>query len=263
MLGPGGVPHEKVDPTIVEALTQCMAEPEDENDQIEKHQDDEDTMWFGLDRDDGGEPILAEYRRYAAIMMQYPNTAAEPRYPGLISFIGQTGTSILCFVADANSKRPCPGAGKSSLIKLLIDLKRKDREIDDKLMSAPVIGRAACELPTSADVHLYVDPASRYNNRPLLYADCEGLEGGERDPVATNVAKTQPSRPFSNASSVTTPAPMLRKLARGTKRWIQWAKRGNDNYEQASKRGFAVAEMYPRIFYAFSDVIVFVLNNPK
>jgi hypothetical protein len=99
-LGPAGVPHEKVDPKIVEELTQCMAEPEDESQQDKLHQEDEDTTWFGLERDAGGEPILAEYRRYAAIMAQSSEDYDGLRYPALVSFIGQTGTHTTMDTTD-------------------------------------------------------------------------------------------------------------------------------------------------------------------
>jgi hypothetical protein len=52
-------------------------------------------------------------------------------------------------------------------------------------------------------------------------------------------------------------------LARGTKRALKWARRDHPDYENTSKRGYAVQQMYPRIFYAFSDVIVFVLTNAR
>jgi hypothetical protein len=91
-LGPDGIPHERVSPDIHEQVIQCTAEPVDELDQERQHQGDEDTKWFGLDRDAGGDPILAEYRRYAAIMMESSQCAEGPRFPNLVSFIGQTGT---------------------------------------------------------------------------------------------------------------------------------------------------------------------------
>lgn len=50
--------------------------------------------------------------------------------------------------------------------------------------------------PTSGDVHLYADPDTAYCPQPLLYADCEGLNGGEKAPQATmfrrNQDKSQP-----------------------------------------------------------------------
>lgn len=33
--------------------------------------------------------------------------------------------------------------------------------------------------------------------------------------------------------------------------------------KEKSKREFAVTELYPKVLYTFSDVVVFVLRNPK
>lgn len=85
------MPHERVDPAIVASVTINTAAPEDEHDQIAQHRQDEDTTWLGLDQDSGGEPVLAEYRRYAALMMQNRPDSQTVRYPALVSFIGQTG----------------------------------------------------------------------------------------------------------------------------------------------------------------------------
>lgn len=38
--------------------------------------------------------------------------------------------------------------------------------------------------PTSSDVHLYADPKTLHTEQPILFADCEGLDGGNREPVA-------------------------------------------------------------------------------
>ncbi|KAI9158039.1 Calcium-independent phospholipase A2-gamma [Paramyrothecium foliicola] len=245
-LGPGGIPHEKVDPEIVESVNECMAEPEDENDEKQQHEDDQDTTWFGLDRDMGGEPVLSEYRRYAAIMMDGASETTSARYPGLVSFVGQTG------------------AGKSTLIRLLIDPKRSNN--GQIPLAAPVLGRSDCELPTSADVHLYADPKTFSGAQPILFADCEGFDGGERDPIAA-----ASSRNIEASSLKRKPVPtggangnsVFRRVIPGTKRILRWARRDAPNHEKTAKRQYAIAEMYPRIFYAFSDVIVFVLNNPK
>jgi hypothetical protein len=92
--GPGGIPHQRVDPKIKEKMVESMAEPADQGDERRQHQEDEDTTWFALDKDDGGEPILAEYRRYASIMMDCVEGAIGPRYPRLVSFIGETGLLV-------------------------------------------------------------------------------------------------------------------------------------------------------------------------
>jgi hypothetical protein len=107
-----------------------------------------------------------------------------------------------------------------------------------------------------------MDPESALSQRPILYADCEGFEGGERDPVAASAVAASDSN-VGNASSIPSGTNPLRSLARSMERKIKWASRDSKNHERTSKRGFAVSEMYPRIFYAFSDVIVFVLENHK
>lgn len=91
--GPGGIPHQRVDPTIKEKMIESMAEPADQQDETRQHRDDEDTTWFALDKDEGGEPILSEYRRYASVMMDCAQSMEGPQCPRLVSFIGETGES--------------------------------------------------------------------------------------------------------------------------------------------------------------------------
>lgn len=153
------------------------------------------------------------------------------------------------------------------MIKLLIDPAGNAGPNQASQMAVPVVGRGVSEMPTSADVHLYADPKTCSSTRPILYADCEGFEGGTRDPVASDAVTKEPKRPKQDVSQSQATAGAsknaMRSLARGTKRALKWAQRNNPDYEKTSKRSYAVSEMYPRIFYAFSDVIVFVLTNPK
>lgn len=51
--------------------------------------------------------------------------------------------------------------------------------------------------------------------------------------------------------------------ARGKRRILKWAQRSAVDSEETGKRTFAVKQMYPQVFYAFSDVVVFVLTQPK
>ncbi len=78
------------------------------------------------------------------------------------------------------------GAGKSSLMKMLVSLKEQRLSFNSALpFRSPVVGSVKNDKsPTSGDVHLYVDPETAYGPLPLLYADCEGLEGGETPPRA-------------------------------------------------------------------------------
>ena len=100
--------------------------------------------------------------------------------------------------------------------------------------------------PTSADVHLYADRSAFSSVRPLLYADCEGMEAGEAIPRA------MPKRRPRGAA-----------LPGGKRREIEWAKTTDPAKAYLRRRSYAVEQLYPRILYAFSDVIVFVLRNVK
>jgi len=115
-------------------------------------------------------------------------------------------------------------------------------------------------MPTSGDVHLYSDPATCLGPLPLLYADCEGLEGGENTPLGARHRDTDSPVTQKRAESYTDSHVRKKrhKIIRGSPRDIAWA-----NSPEKQKRQYAVTELYPRLLYTFSDVIVFVLRNPK
>jgi hypothetical protein len=146
------------------------------------------------------------------------------------------------------------GAGKSTLIKLIIDLNTNSSES----FATPIVGSAKRQdVPTSGDVHLYVDAKSRSSVTPILYADCEGLDGGEREPISARYKKH--SRRFvdtGNTSSLERKS--ARKIRYTSERVIAWA-----TTSQTRSREFAVTHLYPRLLLTFSDVVVFVLRNPR
>jgi len=115
---------------------------------------------------------------------------------------------------------------------------------------SPVVGAARNDnLPTSGDVHLYADPSTIGGQFPMLYADCEGLDGGEQAPLANQALKNSGPRPLEETK---------RLVIGGAKRVIEWARD-----DVTSGREYAVKHLYPPLPYTFSDFIVFVLRNPK
>ncbi|KAL8723905.1 MAG: hypothetical protein Q9181_007090 [Wetmoreana brouardii] len=207
------------------------------------HQKDEDRTWFGILREDSGFPSFQDYGRYASLMAESSrspvsqsdqwNGTRDSRYPSLVSFVGQTG------------------AGKSTVIKLVIDLLSSQEET-----ATPVIGSTGENVPTSGDVHLYPDPQTFESDTPILYADCEGLEGGEREPIATRFRKNGVK--ISKVGRVGSFEKRMQRVPHTSARSLTWA----DTSAKRS-REFAVTHLYPRLLYTFSDVVVFVLKNPR
>ncbi|KAK8217520.1 hypothetical protein M8818_001278 [Zalaria obscura] len=109
-------------------------------------------------------------------------------------------------------------AGKSTLVNLLIRYQEGRLGIrGDGQFLTPVIGsKINGKLPTSVDVHLYADPASYRSDLPILYADSEGLQSGEKTPVGARLGSR------SHSSAVPS-----RHSYRRKKRPISWA--DNDN----------------------------------
>ena len=121
----------------------------------------------------------------------------------------------------------------------------------------PVVGSIKNqEVPTSGDVHLYADPKTFEQVNPILYADCEGLDGGEREPIS---AKFRDKNKVSDAGRAS-----MEQNATETQpyseREITWADAANP---RKRSREFAVKELYPRLLYTFSDVVVFVLKEAR
>lgn len=241
-LGPDGLPHEKADPIIVNRLKETFTPTDDPQTQEEMHLRDEDTTWFGIARDSTNVPVFQDFGRYATLLTNSA-TGESLRYPLLVSFIGQTG------------------AGKSTIVKMLIEQQRGHGKASAHLFPAPIPGSARNEsVPTSGDVHLYADPDTATTSFPMLYADCEGLEGGENVPIAVRHRDIDHHPPPTTKYGLVGDTRDVKKRwkFRGSQREIVWA-----TTPETQKRQYAVTELYPRLLYTFSDVIVFVLQNSK
>ncbi|KAI9778775.1 MAG: hypothetical protein M1839_007865 [Geoglossum umbratile] len=235
-VGLDGLPHEKTDPDIVKSLKAILEPPDNSEELRDLHRKDATSTWFGVVRSESQHPVkgnpLPEFKdfgRYAALMAESRPPSGDARYPQLVSFIGQTS------------------AGKSTLVKMLISHGARKIGTHASEYPSPVVGAARDDkLPTSGDVHLYGDPATLNTQFPMLYADCEGLDGGEQKPLAAQAL----NQPGSEGT--------MKSVLGGAKRILEWA-----NSDVTSGREYAVKHLYPRLLYTFSDVIVFVLRNAK
>jgi len=247
-----GQPHEKTDSRLHHRLREILNPPVNEDELEQLHAADLETTWFGklasfkstlevkalarenlqlttwsaagISKDRSHRPCLLDGGRYGSLIAQCPFQDG-PKCPQFVSFIGQTN------------------AGKSTLIKMLIDHAEAQSNLASPTSYAsPVVGsRIHSSLPTSADVHLYADPNTYSGSRPLFYADAEGLDAGE-EPIGA------PSRRKSK----------VRRSRTGGKHILEWARTAEQR-----ERPYIVSELYPRLLYTFSDVVVFVLRNEK
>lgn len=135
---------------------------------------------------------------------------------------------------------------------MLVSLKeRKLKFSTNSPFKSPVVGSVRNDKsPTSGDVHLYADPATAFTQLPILYADCEGLEGGEVPPVASQLQERRHK---------ISPSQVRQRLFSSKPRKLDVA---NQNPE-ANRREWAVKNLYPRLLYTFSDAVVFVLRNTR
>jgi len=150
-------------------------------------------------------------------------------------------------------------------------------DADRAKFPSPVTSSNNDRVPTTGDVHLYADPDSLHSKAPLLYADCEGLDGGEAIPrglrhrakereepppvsmlVAAGQSRSSRSTSSNRSSMFVESRKKLKRSRHGSERDIAWA-----ITPETKKREYAVTQLYPRLLYTFSDVVVFVLRNPR
>lgn len=94
------------------------------------------------------------------------------------------------------------------------------------------------------------------------------MRGGERQPIAASIisgaARTRQGTVPASSRDERDDYGRIHKLYQGTKqRFIEWINSGAQADEKQVRREYVVSEMYPRILYAFSDVVVFVLRNAR
>jgi hypothetical protein len=97
---------------------------------------------------------------------------------------------------------------------------------------------------------------------PVMYADCEGLEGSEAVPGGARFKQKDgvsvPNALHPNPSHNFQFHKKLRRKAGNPQRDLTWAVDS-----ETKRREFAVTHLYPRLLYTFSDTVVYVLKNSK
>lgn len=119
------------------------------------------------------------------------------------------------------------------------------------------MGNNSSTVPTSGDVHLYADPKTFDSERPLLYADCEGLRGGTLEPVGAKWRRRMQSHKRNRTRTASFDRHVRRRYDT-TELPVLWA-----TTPEKSTREYFVENLYPRLLYTFSDVIVFVVKNAR
>ncbi|KAF2667466.1 hypothetical protein BT63DRAFT_456762 [Microthyrium microscopicum] len=246
-----GMKHEKTPHHVLKAIQPAFFTPPNDASYEAMLKEDDQASWFGVRREEDEKlPILLQdHGRFPELMaassidsrkkfMQQGKgpTRVVKRTPILVSFVGQTG------------------AGKSTLIRLLIGLKLDHKTSNGVRPQLPVIGSAISDIATSSDVHLYPDPATIQTENPILYADSEGLDGGERLSLSASF------RSLSTSDSIAPPfvSEGSFRAAFCSERELVWS----DDPSRRT-RDFIVAQLYSRLLFTFSDVIVFVQRNAR
>ncbi|KAI1204747.1 uncharacterized protein F4807DRAFT_446063 [Annulohypoxylon truncatum] len=220
-----GINHEKSDPRDAKIVYQILkyplpsilgTTPREESIQL----DSSKNMWFGVTKNEKNDYMLGEGSAYHSLLLEDSFINPLSTHPCMVSFVGDTGV------------------GKSALINLLIKFSAHDRE-----QATPIVGKRDNYHSTSADVHLYNDPSTIYSPDPLLYADCEGMHGGE-NPIAAASNEAEANR---------------QRLTEFKPRKVEWEGSRDDT---KGRQGIA-SNLYPRILYIFSDVIIYVIENRR
>lgn len=254
-----------------------------DNDKASLHMDDLWSTWFGVAHEQTGHlPRFCIYPRLQNLVDVASDTPTR-QYPSLVSFVGDTGS------------------GKSTIIRALIRMLAPRAQNRFQVPVQGTAGDGFDS--TSSDVHLFADPHTIATEVPRFFigrisiydvmrttnsllSDCEGFSGTDT-PLAHQLvleaAKAQMYRAKQDAALLSAPVPareVVDPLAQHTSSAsiqvdLQWgnvlAPLGRQTALAPKRpgqidpksRSMVVKNIYPRLLYAFSDVVCFVTNNSR
>ena len=215
------------------------------------HDEDLHSLWFWIAGDDQHSTgvrfeDLPRFSRLVADHRQRNNL--ETCFPRLVSLVGTTG------------------AGKSTLIRMMLEkpwVTDETRGSDAEFV--PIVGKRNSTVPTSGDVHLYADflPEEEFPDRPIFYADCEGFDGGAVAPAGSFAHirnRGEYGRKENRARSYL--SELLRYLI-GQARTRTFGLSSLVNEGKLPTRDTMIKKLFPRLLYNFSDVVIFVVKEPR
>lgn len=233
----------------------------DDETQRRLHEADREAEWFRVTlatlTPQGAEPLLQISDRFRkSCNPGRGNYWSLQQYPSLVSFIGDTGV------------------GKSTLVRAMLTIgvieeMVKSAQVDwTNLFNCQTYGPVArttsaklAMLPTSVGVHLYRDQtllkvpmdAGSVEDVPILFADCEGFSAGSMITDAERSTLTEVRSTSSRQRSGSSPSqnPLINREI------VIKAPEFKDKGKESAEL------FYARFLYAFSDVVVFVVNEDQ
>ncbi|KAK1829692.1 hypothetical protein QBC39DRAFT_125502 [Podospora conica] len=250
------------------------------------HLDDLRTTWFGVPHDQkASSPKLFVWPRLQAILNNAPDHL-QYQFPSLVSFVGDTGsgksTIIKAMIRMSAPKShgryqvPVPGTDQDQFTSTSSDV---HLYADPWTVSTEVpIVMADCEglFGTSTPVSRRI-VSDEYRKQPS-YAPpllARGMDNMVRDhlkkasmEVSLAWARVDHPRPLSPRVDLPSDAPEFDPRHSGTWSDISDAPSKASSAEplgfvQANSRDLITKSLYPRLLYAFSDVVCFVTHNTR